>query len=279
MKHALHHSHAVLRPLVLVVLCSLLAFAGCARAPMRGAPAPAPLAVSTWQAYESYVAATRLEASPYRLEASLRYDVDGDGHRVVALIWSNGGSTLRLDIMAGIGATVAKIRETDDTFLAYSPNEHKAYYHQGAGKALFSFGVPVPFSVTDLAALLDGQFGAVFASQYTGEPTLVTEGGIAYTLAGARTKGTLEVSPEGLPVRWTDATPGGWNLDIAYPSPDASTAAPLPKKLTFTHGKGYTAILLVKDRERLAIPFTDEQLGLQLPDDTAVLPLRTLSRK
>lgn len=276
--HARTPHTALLRNLTLMVLIGIVFASGCAQRVQRGTPAAPAAAAATWNAYTSYTEKTAQQTGPYRLETSLRYNAGDDGHRVLALIWSNGASPLRLDIMAGIGATVAKIRESEDTFLAYSPTEKKAYHHYGDGKALFSFGVPVPFSVSDLAALLDGRFGNVFGTTRGPEASLVPDMGIAYTLERSRPKGTLVVSENGLPLRWTDGTEGGWTLEVTYPTDEDATAAPLPRKLTFTHGKGYTAIVLVKDRVRLQTPFTAEQLGLELPEGTTVLPLRSLGR-
>ncbi len=251
---------------------------GCAPRVAPGVPAPADQADAAWHAYRSWAQGNDADAGPFRLNASLRYKTgEHDGNRVVALLWSNGEVPLRLDIMAGIGATVARIREDDTTFLAYSPNENKAYYHNGDGRALLSFGVPVPFSVPDLAYLLNGRFGRVF-DDARADARLVADGGIAYTLPRGRVRGMLELSPEGLPRRWTDTLPGdtqpGWDMRIDYDD----AAPPLPRKITITHAKGYSAILLVKERERPQA-FTGEQLGLELPEGAEVLPLRQGTRR
>lgn len=261
-----------LRPmLVLGVVC--LALAACAPRAQRGTPAEPAAATASWNSYLAYSEAQKARVAPYRLKASLRYANGGDGHRVEVLVWSNGNAPLRLDIMAGIGVTAAKLREDSDNFLAYVPNESRAYYHLGEQKALLSFGVPVPFSVSDLAALLQGRMAEVFGSGHQPDATLVPDGGIAYSLQRGKAEGILEVSPEGLPTRWREQKEGGWNMVISY---DDATP-PLPRKFTITHGKGHQAILLVKDREAPA-PFEPVQLGLELPPDTAVLPLRELKR-
>ena len=49
-----------------------------------------------------------------------------------------------MDVMAGIGAVVAKIWESGDEFLVYSPTENRAFFHQGSNKPLLRVGVPVP---------------------------------------------------------------------------------------------------------------------------------------
>ncbi len=271
---------AALPVFILLVMAALLQ--GCATRVPPGVPATAEQADAAWHAYRSWAQTNDADAGPFRVNASLRYKTgEHEGNRVVALLWSNGDVPLRLDIMAGIGATVARIREDDTTFLAYAPNENRAYYHSGdmnqGGRALLSFGVPVPFSVPDLANLLNGRFSRVFDDART-DARLVADGGIAYTLPRGRVRGMLELSPEGLPRHWTDTPPGekqaGWDMRIDYDE----AVPPLPRKITITHAKGYSAILLVKERERPQA-FSGEQLGLELPEGTEVLPLREGARR
>ncbi|HCG04590.1 MAG TPA: hypothetical protein DEV75_06055, partial [Desulfovibrio sp.] len=125
--------------------------------------------------------------------------------------------------------------------------------------------------------LLNGRFAKVFDDAHA-DPRLVADGGITYTLPRGRVRGMLELSPEGLPRRWTDAPPGepqdGWDMRIDYDD----AVPPLPRKIAITHAKGYSAILLVKERERPQA-FTGEQLGLVLPEGTEVLPLREGARR
>lgn len=273
-----HRRARILNVLVLAVLLQAALLQGCAPRVIPGVPAPAEQADAAWRAYRGWAQTNDANAGPFRLNASLRYKTDdNDGNRVVALLWSNGDVPLRLDIMAGIGVTVARIRQDDTTFLAYAPNENRAYHHDGGGRALLAFGVPVPFSVPELANLLTGRFSRVFDGARA-DARLVADGGIVYTLAHGRIRGMLELSSQGLPRRWTDALPGatqtGWDMRIEY---DAASP-PLPRKISFTHAKGYSAILLVRDRERPR-SFTGEQLGLELPEGTEVLPLREGARR
>ena len=48
---------------------------------------------------------------------------------------------------------------------------------------------------------------------------------------------------------------------------------PLPRRLTLTHSNGKRAILLIKEREKPAKAFTEEQMRLTLPEDVPLLPL------
>lgn len=280
-------------------------------------PAPAAQVGATWQAYEEYTTIMQAHHAPYQVSASLRYDSRGNGHRVMAHMWSNDGilqdklmqdaltatsSPLRLDVIAGIGATVAQVREDANSFIMYAPNEKKAYYHHGSRKPLFSLGVPVPFSLADLTDLMLGRFGNVFGTAFDTqkgqEPSLEPHGEIAYSMKNGD---YLVLSQEGLVYQWcqegaktaTKSAKRGWVLHIDYAEPQnpiskeaeyinkTSTPAqlPLPRKLSFTYygpkGVDHTAIVLIKERQNPDAPFTAEQIALQIPEGTPFYPLQS----
>ncbi len=312
MKHACRNAMA---------LCALCLLAACAKPVLHApsTPAPATQAAATWQAYEQYSEVMQNHYAPYRVSASLRYDSKGNGHRLLVHMWSNDGvldtnqaqsttaeqrllSPLRLDIMAGIGATVAQVREDAYSFLLYSPQEKKAYYHNGSRKPLFSLGVPVPFSIADLTALIHGRFSTVFGTTFDTQnghaPRLEPHGEIAYDLAGQNTlgeQGQLIMSEDGLVLQWSEQATSytdkknkrGWYLDIAYADPQNSDTIskinpvhlPLPRKLTFTYygtkGVEHTAIILIKERHNPAQAFAPEQIELEIPEGTAFYPLQS----
>lgn len=291
--------------LTMLSLGALCLLAACAK-PVIHAPntlAPVSQAEATWQAYEQYSKITQDYRAPYRISASLRYESQGKGHRLLAYMWSNDtlnsnenqstASPLRLDIMAGIGATVAQVREDANSFVAYSPNENKAYYHNGSRKPLFSLGVPVPFSIADVTSLVLGRFSMLFGTTFNTEeghlPTLQAESDIAYSLLP---QGQLVLSQEGLVLQWCEQNPTstgkkrGWVLDIAYTEAQNSeptsmqtpSQLPLPRKLTFTYyGPNtveHTAVILIKERDYPEKPFAPEQIELQIPHGTVFYPLQ-----
>ena len=257
-------------------LCLLLALSACARQPQSGAPAEPAAAEAVWKRYEAYCAAQD-SPRPYRLQASLRYGKEGDTRRVVVLLWGNGNDPLRLDVMAGVGVTVAKICESGDEFVVYAPNEHRAYFHEGKEKPLLNVGVPVPFGVADLADALNGRFGVLFGTVRQGETTVRPDGNMVYSLGSGHTGGMLELDPQGLPVRWNDTgnKKKDWEIRVSYDE----TTPPLPRKLEITHAGGQRAILLIKEREFPVAPFTDAQLRLIVPEGTQMLPLRQYRRQ
>lgn len=223
---------------------------------------------AVWQGYQAYAFARESDHDPYRLNASLRHGTQGDTRRVTILLWSNGYLPIRLDVMAGVGALVARMQETQDGFIAYAPNENKALVHKGTQRVQINFGKPVPFALRDFSSLMRGRFHEVFGAAEGLDPRQLPNGDTAYTLSGGILPGTLELRPDGLPVRWSED--GAWNMDIGYDDGNP----PLPYKFKLTHPDGYTAILLVKDRQKPGAKFADEQLALDLPAGTIIEAIR-----
>ena len=100
-------------------------------------------------------------------------------------------------------------------------------------------------------------------------PRALPNGDIAFTLSGGILPGMLELRPDGLPVRWSAEK--GWVMDITYDDGNP----PLPYKFQLTHPDGYSAILLVKDRQKPNAAFRDDQLALELPAGTIIEPIKT----
>lgn len=254
---------------VLVFMLMLMLLPACTKRIPTGTLAAPQEAQAVWQRYAALCAAHDVQ-KPYRVQMSLRYGTEGDTRRVTALLWGNNASHLRMDVNAGVGATVAKIQDNDDYFLVYAPTENKAYFHQGSQKPLLDVGVPMPFGVTALAELLNGRYGAVFGNSHSSSAEMTSAGNMRYTVEHGRSTGTLELDNQGLPLRWQDKDTQGWVVQFGY-----EDGSPLPYKLDITHGKSAKrAVVLVKDRNWPTTPFTELQLHVILPEDTPLLPLR-----
>ena len=220
--------------------------------------------VSRWQLYKN---AGHVQEKPFRLQLSLRFGEEGNTRRVTALLWGNGGPELRLDVMAGVGSIVAKILEDGPQFLVYAPLERKAYFHQGATSPLLKVGVPIPFDLARLTSLLTGHYALAFGNDFS-TAQMLSDGTAQYTLKGMP-GGLLSLNSSGLPIAWREAGTDGWQMEILYD--DAPRA--LPRRLNLIHASGKRAILLIKERENPPIPFTREQLRLNFPANTPLLPL------
>lgn len=253
------------------LLCGLVLLCACARHPAVVPDLPEQQAQrdALWKRYT----ASPLPPHPYRIQMSLRLGKEGDTRRVVAILWGNNTQELRCDIMAGVGAIVAKIHEDAQRFLVYSPMDNKAYFHNGANKPLLQVGVPIPFNLEHLAALLLGRYAEAFGLTYT-TASFDADGRPQYDLEGSP-GGRLTLNEAGQPVAWQEHPHGdGWRMQLAY----TEEAPSLPRRLTLLHSNGQRALVLVKEREKPAEAFGKAQLALSVPRSTPLLPLSQYKR-
>lgn len=267
------------------LLCAAFLLASCTAA--RRAPLP-PVsereAAAVWKAYDVYAAARATEDGPYRIGVSLRMGEKGGTRRATAVIWSNGDASralspgqaavfgpVRLDVMAGFGTVVARVREAPGEFLAYSPRDNKAVTYSGRGRVRLNMGLPAPFGLRDVTALLRGRFHEVFG-RIPGRAASADDGNVAYAIAYGERAGMLELRPDGLPARWREDGERGWTMEIEYASDDAGV--PRPRTVRLADGEGRSAVLLVKHREKPERLFTADQLSLNLPAGVRLEPVR-----
>ena len=57
-----------------------------------------------------------IEEKPYALQGSFRFGDSKNTNRVNYIFWSNGAVPLRLDVMAGVGASIAKFLKAKNGF-------------------------------------------------------------------------------------------------------------------------------------------------------------------
>ncbi|MBQ4133089.1 MAG: hypothetical protein IJD04_05075 [Desulfovibrionaceae bacterium] len=283
--------------LIYILLAVAFLAAGCARG--GGVPEPAPQAdysrpeaadageesdpaAELWSKYLAIAPGD--PAGPFRLEGSLRYSPPkGNGNRLSFYLWSDGGKPYRFDASAGFGTLAVAAREGDGEFLAYVPEEKKAYEHKGRQTPRFvlpGLGEPLPVSAGDMAALLEGRYDRLFAEEYAlaapvgpgGYPELGEDrrgfDGYAYTLLRGPLAGELLLDSSAQPVLWKGAD--GWSI-LLEPESEGHKV----RKLTIAHKQGYKAIILVKGREYPA-SFSDVQLALAVPPGTEILPIKRM---
>lgn len=277
-------------PLSFVILCLIVLMACGACVTRKGGssgalPHPTPgstpspdaqasEAEQIWQRFATQAATAEVMTGPFRISANMRYtDPAGESGRVSALLWGNGSADspypLRLDLMAGVGSVISKIREDGSSILAYTPSEKTAYVQEGGGRNLSTFGVPIPLTLGDLTLMLSGRSGQLFlpeGAQAIAVPPYhnVTAASVSFTLPSSRLPGILELSSLGAPLSWKELKENGWV--IAFESAD--TAPLLPTKLRITHPKGYSALIVVKDISRVSPPYSSTQMTLVLPPGT-----------
>ena len=240
--------------LLAMVILSLL-LCSCAGRTLQ--PADPAAAQNRWQAFTQQ---SNIKSAPFRDSLSMRFGKEGDTRRVTALIWGNGDKTLRLDVLAGVGAVVANIAQKDNHFFIYTPMQRKAYFHEGASSPLLKVGVPLPFDLFSLEALLNGRYTDVFGKEFV---RAAQQGdSIIYTL-GAGSGGELTLGPDARPAVWKDEN---WKLLFTL------DGTGLLHRLDLSNNKGGKGIVIVKERDHTS-PFGENQMKIQIPEGTKLLPL------
>ncbi|MBR3663362.1 MAG: hypothetical protein IKN64_01755 [Desulfovibrio sp.] len=239
-------------------------------APKNVAPTPKAeaQALKSWQSYLD----RQPESRPFRLSLSLRAGKKGESRRVTALLWGNDTQQLRLDVQAGVGATLAKISQKPEDFLLVAPVDGKAFWHHGAASPRVRLGVPLPFSLPDLANLLTGREKAVFGTSYLRLDE--TKQGPGFVLDG-ELSGYLLLDTQGRVCAFDQMQLNhgqGWKIDFQYDEQGDL------HKLDLTNHKGERLLLLVKNRENPG-PFTESQLTLSAPPGYPLLPLEKYANR
>lgn len=255
-----------MKRLFLVILICLLA--ACAKKQVD-VSSPTEVESADWQKMIDLSATA--SNSPWKTQFSLRFGTAGDTRRVTGIMWGNNNEDIRMDIMAGIGAIIARIEENGPEFTLFVPQQNKAYTHTGASP-LFRIGVPVPFDLPKFAQLLSGNYTGIFGTAFSGVETASPEK-TTYKLAD-NSDASLTLNEKGQPVTWKEIR-NGWKMTISYDE-DGND---LPKKITLERPDGKRAILLVKERTTDIAPFTTAQMKLDLPSGISVLPLAQYAPK
>ena len=262
---------------LIATLALIMALGACARVPSDTATlVPAGNIQAANDVWERFAAiATRAEntAGPFRVSGTLFYSGKEDSQRVSIYLWGNGGKAsllpLRLDILMGHGSILGRVREDARMFSVYVPSQETVFTHTGRG-GLLAFGVPFPFTLSELTALVTGRYAKTFTTPGVDAVRRIPaayegpQSSFFYDIRNAPIAGLLCVSPAGLPLSWQEHNPDGWKLTFEYWE---DSTRPTPRKLHIRHSNGGEATLIVREIARPE-PFSDEQLALVLPANT-----------
>lgn len=265
---------------VALTVILLLALVGCTRRtppPVPGSQTGGPSLV--WQAFQAnWCAGT--PAQGIGVKASLYYSRPHNGstrgNRTVVEFWGDLALPLRLNVSAGVGSSLAFILENHDGLLAYYPGSHRAYMHGDPVAGAQRLGLPLPFSLEDLAHVLAGDLSLLTPPTYDTARELTSNGdGVAGWEFGFNggDVASLRLDEAGRPLRLVGLEPSGaqWSLDFDN-YPDLSPKAQADK-LTLTLSTQERGVLRIKSRELRDRKWEAKALGLDLPEGTEYLSL------
>lgn len=247
-----------MKQLLLIIL--LFSLAACARPPQTEPPTDAGMA---WERMQQL--SEDASNKPFRIQFSLRFGPEGNTRRVTGVMWGNNQTLVRVDLQAGIGVLAARALETRDGLVLYSPQDDKAWVREASSAPVILGGAPLPMGLGQLSELLTGHFNSVFGQTYRNSKF---SGSATVFELLEPPGGELSLAANGTPVRW--ARQDGWNMAITYDEKDPA----LPHRLTFAAPPDNQGILLIRELAHPEQSFPSDQLTLELPAGTTVLPLK-----
>jgi len=263
------------------LFCALL-LALCASCAPRTAPPPeqpaptaetAPHPDDVWDNFQQRAAGgpTSATARAFSSEASLHYSGPQAKSRVLLHFWGNLEHPLRLELSTSLGTTVALWREDAAEFLAYLPDKETAYLHRDGRLGMAAFGINLPFTLRELALLLNGRIREFMPERYTAVRR-TKEGGYLFTLVGQDRRFSLLLSEAGEPLGMSTLGTDPWSLEFSGSLEDQGMPG-LPEKIRMQSTGGEKAILFIKELTQRAEPWPAKELDLELPPDTRVVIL------
>ena len=196
---------------------------------------------------------------------------------MVLRLWGGADLPLRLDLRAGIGATVALFEETRAGFTAYVPDRETAYLAPDSRTGLGTFGLRLPFGLPVLARLATGDLwrtggpdnAPLLAETYAGT-RLVPGQGFAYDFSKDAMVSRVVLDFDGRPLRWEGPAGAPWTLEFFGHNGVGEGRFFPPDRMTLTMPSGDKALLAVKELTLLDTPWPDEALALTLPPGTRI---------
>lgn len=254
-----------MRRLLPLMLTAAVLLTACA----KPTPLPPPEADKAWEAFtRTYLAP--LPATGIRAEASFLFSrklPEKQSGRLSIDLWGELDGALRMNASAGFGSTVALMREDEGGLLAYYPDRETAYWCEDPVIAAMALGLPLPFSLSDLARLAGGTFHSVVPDRFT--IAMVQKDRPTYTFEDGPVS-VLQTDSLGRPLRMEgEIRRAGrvipWRADI-----DGYDDGPAPERIIFTLENGDRGVLRIRNRELMLTSWEEKALELDLPDKTVI---------
>ncbi len=268
-------AHSLSAGLFCLVFCAVLPFMLWSCAPTSG-PAPEspglealPHPDDVWKTFRTSISTD--QAVSFSLSAAMHYSGPKDKGRIVIQFWGNLDYPLRLDLQTGLGQTLSYWREDSTGFTAYLPDKHAAYLHKDGRLGMAAFGIQLPFTLKQMALLLNGAWSELAPAHYT-TVRPVKDKGYLYEFTAFGQRYTLIIDPAGRPLDMRTPGPESWHVTFGG-ALDLPGLEKLPKKITMTRTADQKAVLVLKKLQQSPNPYAKDKLELELPPDTDIFLL------
>ncbi len=251
-----------------LVACSGL-LCGCAKPPREAA---VPTGAGVERVWATLTSSPAPPARAFLFKSSLNSITPQGMNRLTFDLWGNFGYPVRLDVKAGIGATIALWREDATGWLAYYPGQNVTY--QGEADHLAEpDSQRLPLSLRELALLLSGRIGAVLPAGYS-DWKLGEQGRIRYLFNQEERLSELALDSSMRPLLLTGSHPEPWSL--SFDSWDDAHDPIQPVKMTLRFQKDSRHVLRVKQAELRDREWSLDALALTPPEDSRVIDIEAL---
>ncbi|MCJ2166125.1 MULTISPECIES: hypothetical protein [unclassified Pseudodesulfovibrio] len=268
-------SRSIFVPAVIAAVLLLATLSGCATRIPPGVVLSTPK--EAWTSFrQNYCVPPKAPA--LRVKASLQYSRTKPTkrtNRTLITLWGDFDGPMRLDVSASIGTLLAHIREERSGLLVFYPEDKQAYTHVNPVLGATRLGMPFPFSLSELASVMAGDFSGLTPGKFAVADQNGTN--FVYTLD----KGLVDriiLDEYGRPLLLEGRTTKvlenarSWVFEINRYEDALENKAPLPGKLTLALDNGEEGVLHIKSRELMPTAWPAKSLALALPE--GVEPIR-----
>jgi hypothetical protein len=249
----------------------ILVMAGCA-----AIRPTAPTATEAKAVYATFLAKQQAKGTPaaaFSLTGSMSFAAHGKSGRLNYRFYGNLANPSRLDLATTMGGAYAALREDATEFTAYLPGKNTLFRHPDTRQGAAKLGMPLPFSLREMAALACGRFGELAPAKYASAKKV--QDGYQYAFSGDPRLSALTLDFEGKPRHLTGRGVEPWQVDFTDDEPVPGLAAPVARKLTLTTPGGASLIIRIKSLQLRPEPYPAADLELPVPAQAATRSLDT----
>lgn len=256
---------------LLVTAALAVVVTGCA-----GHRPPSPTAGEAKAVYETFLAAQRAGTPPivaFSLTGSMSFAAKSKSGRLNFRFYGNMADPTRLDLRTSMGGPYASLREDATEFNAYVPNNNSLYRHSDTRRGAARLGIPMPFTMREMAALLAGRFGELAPSRFRSAKKVAD--GFEYSFSGDPRLSTLTLDFQGKPRHLTGRGLEPWRVDFENDEVVPGRSETVARKVTLTTPGGNSLLVRVKSVQLRAEPYPAADLELPVPPQTVIRSLET----
>jgi len=258
------------RLLLGALLASFLA-TGCA-----GHRPSAPAAGEAKAVYDTFLASQQATTPPvtaFSLTGSMSFAAKNKSGRLRFRFFGNLADPSRLELTTTMGGPYASLREDATEFSAFVPDKNTLYRHPDTRQGASRLGIPLPFTLREMAALLAGRFGELAPSRFSSAKKV--QDGYQYTFSGDPRLSSLTLDFQGKPRHLTGRGVEPWRVDFENDEAVPGFSMSVARKVTLTTPGGASLVLRVKSVQLRPESYPAADLELPVPPQTVIRSLES----